>query len=402
LINNDLIPKVGCYGGLGASGDLPQNGRVLSVLRQLPGTKIWSETGFIDASQALKSKGFKPLILAPKAGLGLVNGDNFSTAAAFHLTRETLFALLTQAVAGAMMFEMTLATNRSLHPLIYKIRKHQGQEEVASLYLNLIQDSQYIRNEMKELLPSVDGRKVQDVYSIRCLSQFFGVSWERVKWAMDTVEINANSASDNPLWTTDDTRLEGEKPGQWVSGGNFIAEYMVEVMDALRKTITQIVKVNDRHMSKLIDPHENNGLTPNLSYKDAISQCTFKGIQAQAGMFEVYSTFLSMPISTLFGVHEQNNQDITSHAMTSGLIGRENLQVCWLSLAQLMIALAQAVDLREGSSKLSSKTKKIYDFVRQDIEFAKTEKPLGPEIELIASKLQTIEFRNLLVEEVLS
>lgn len=403
LLNNDLIPKVGVFGGLGASGDLPQNGRVLSVMRQLAGTKIWKgDSSFEDAPMALQKKGLKPLHIEPKAGLGLVNGDNFSTAAAFHLTRETMFVLLTQAVIGSMMLEMLLATNRSLHPLVSEVRPHQGQGEVADVYRKLIKGSQYIRDEMKVLLPRVEGRKVQDVYSIRCLTQFLGVSWERVKWAMETIEINANSTSDNPLWVPKGFETEGEDSWQWVSGGNFLAEYMVEVMDSLRKTLTHVVKLNDRHIARLIDPHENNGLTPNLSHKDAISQCSFKGVQAQAGMFDVYSMFLSMPISTLFGVHEQNNQDLTSHAMTSGHIGRELLKVTWLSLAQTSISLAQAVDLREGKGKLAPKTLKFYNYIRDHVGFVKSEQPLGPQIELIAEKLQTTEFRKLLVEDILA
>ncbi len=403
LLNHGLIPKVGSYGALGASGDLPQNGRVLSVMRQMPGAQIWGKNGsFLDARKALLDKKILPLKLAPKAGLGLVNGDNFSTASAFHLARETMFALLTQAVTGSLMMEMLIATNRSLHPIVGEVRPHEGQNEVAKIYRNLISGSKYIRDEMLTLLPRVKGRKVQDVYSIRCLAQFLGISWERVKWAMDKIEINANSTADNPLWVPKSMALKGEEPWQWVSGGNFLAMYMVEVIDELRKTLTHIVKVNDRHLARLIDPHENNGLPPNLSHSDALSKCTFKGIQAQAGMFDVYSMFLSLPISTLFGVHEQNNQDLTSHAMTSGIIGRENLRITWLSLSQLAIALAQAVDLREGKRYLARRTMYFYEYIRSYVPMTKREESLGLQIELLAEKLQNLEFRKLLLETILN
>jgi histidine ammonia-lyase len=151
-------------------------------------------------------------------------------------------------------------------------------------------------------------------------------------------------------------------------------------------------------MALLINPHENNGLPANLSDKEAISQCTFKGIQAQAGMFDVYSTFLSFPISTLFGVHEQNNQDVTSHAMTSGLIGRENLRITWLSLSQLLIGLSQAADLRGGPDKLSPKTKKVYEFIREKVPYVKEERPMGADIESLAEQIQSKQFRQLIME----
>jgi phenylalanine ammonia-lyase len=400
FINEDLVPVVGSYGGLGASGDLPQNGRVLSVLRQLEGTKIWNDGEPVNAKEVLQGKGVNPLDLDPKAGLGFVNGDNFSTASAFHIAQETTFALLVQSLCGALIYETLEASNRSLHPMISAIRQHSGQGEVSETLRNLLSGSKYVRDELKDILPPKEGRKIQDIYSIRCMSQYFGPSWERVKWAFDTIETNSNSASDNPLWTNEEFISEGETPFQWVSGGNFLAMYMVEVIDSLRKTLTHIVKINDRHMSRLIDPHENNGLPANLSDKEAISQCTFKGIQAQAGMFDVYSTYLSFPISTLFGVHEQNNQDLTSHAMTSGILARENLRVTWLSLSQLLIAQAQAVDLREGPEKLSPKTKNIYKFVREHVNYIKQEQPLGPIIEDFSLTIQGKEFRKLILDTI--
>lgn len=401
FINEDFIPVVGSYGGLGASGDLPQNGRVLSALRQLEGTKLWSDGEPKDITKILQGSKVAPLILDPKAGLGFVNGDNFSTASAFQVAYETTFALLTQMLCGALMYEMLEATNRSLHPMISGVRQHSGQGEVSAMFRNLLSGSKYVRDELKEILPPVEGRKIQDIYSIRCMAQYLGPSWERVKWALDTIEINANSASDNPLWASDEYVNPEETPFQWVSGGNFLAMYMVEVIDSLRKTLTHIVKINDRHMSRLIDPNENNGLPANLSDKQALSQCTFKGIQAQAGMFDVYSTYLSFPISTLFGIHEQNNQDLTSHAMTSGILARENLKVTWLSLSQLMIALAQAVDLRGGPDNLSPKTKLVYDFVRSKVPYIKSEQPMGPKIEDLSVSLQSKEFRNLILENIL-
>ncbi len=397
LLNHDIIPVVGSYGGLGASGDLPQNGRVLSLMRQLPGTKVWGKYGFEDGPTALKNHKFKTLVLDPKTGLGLVNGDNFSTASAFHLARETVFVLLTQVITGSMVIEALEGTNRSLHPMLSQVRAHSGQIEVSAILRRVLGGSKYVRDELQELLPHVEGRKVQDVYSLRCQAQFLGISWERVKWALDVIETNANGASDNPLWVTEEYALAGETAGQWVSGGNFLAEYMVEVTDTLRKILTHVVKINDRHLSKLIDPHENNGLPANLSHQDAISQCTFKGIQAQAGMFDVYSMVLATPVSTLFGVHEQNNQDVTSHAMTSGILGRENLQVTWYSLAQLLIALMQAIDLRDGPKKLSPVTKQVYEQIRKEVPFIKKEMPLGPYIELVAEKLKTDTFRTLLI-----
>jgi histidine ammonia-lyase len=90
---------------------------------------------------------------------------------------------------------------------------------------------------------------------------------------------------------------------------------------------------------------------------------------------------LSDPVSTRFGVHEEGNQDVTSHAMTSGLLGLENLRVLRYSLAQNLLAAAQAIDLRGGPDKLSPRTRPLYDFIRQQTGKVMEEQPLGPDIE---------------------
>src|SRR5262249_2073928 len=151
--------------------------------------------------------------------------------------------------------------------------------------------------------PRGPGVSVQDAYSLRALAQFHGPNVERLQAALHTLAVNANAVSDNPLWVAPEHATPGEEPWQWVSGGNFLAMHVAEVMDGLRKTLTQIVKLNDRHLARLVTPHQSNGLPPNLSDPAAVTQCTFKGVQIQSGMFEVYSSLLSVPVTTFFGVH---------------------------------------------------------------------------------------------------
>jgi histidine ammonia-lyase len=98
-------------------------------------------------------------------------------------------------------------------------------------------------------------------------------------------------------------------------------------------------------------------------------------------MFDVYSTYLSFPITTLFGVHEEGNQDITTHALTSGILAAENLRVARYALAQTLLALAQAIDHRGGPALLAEATRPVYEFVRERAEYAVSERPLHMSIE---------------------
>jgi histidine ammonia-lyase len=143
-------------------------------------------------------------------------------------------------------------------------------------------------------------------------------------------------------------------------------------------------------------------LPANLSDADAISSCTFKGMQLQSGMFDVYSMTLAQPVTTLFGIHEEANQDITVHSLTSAIMAQTNLEVLRYSLAMNLIAVAQAVDLRGGPGKLSPRTRPVYKFVRSYVSYVKKERPLHNEIETIAKKIQSGELNEVLRSHVFS
>ncbi len=401
MLNNQITPLVSQYGGIGASGDLAHNCRVLSAARQLSGVKVWDKNGVIkEAKEALTEAGIPALKLDPKAGLGLVNGDNFSTSLATILAVDTLQALLVSCITGAMSIEVLRGSNRSFHTLLSDVRPHPGQKQVASIYRYLLDASKLIYQEMDGHKIKPKGVNVQDAYSLRCLSQYHAPNFEKILSIFSTITINANSVSDNPLWVSPEFASPGEKPWQWVSGGNFLAMHMAESMDGLRKTMTQIVKLNDRHLARMVNPDENNGLPANLSDRKAPTQCVFKGVQIQSGMFEVYSTLLSIPVTTFFGVHEEMNQDVTSHALTSGILGLENLKLVRYSIAQNLLAITQAVDLLGGPNNLSVKTKPIYELVRSKTVYVEKERPLNNDIEAVYQSLISGELISLMREQV--
>jgi phenylalanine ammonia-lyase len=397
LLNLGLTPHVQQFGGLGASGDLAHNSRVVSVLRQLHGAKVRDREGRLrDAREALTEAGLPPLELDPKAGLGLCNGDNFSTALALLVAVDTLRLLLAMIAVSALTVEALRGTDRSFHPLLETVRPHEGQQEAAGMFRHLLDGSRLAHQEMAGHQRRPSGDSVQDGYSVRGVAQYLAVSIERARAAFSILTVNANAVSDNPLWVPPEMTTPGEAAWQWVSGANFLAMHAAEVLDGMRKTITQVVKLADRHLARLVNPGKSNGLPANLSETTAVTGCAFKGVEIQSGMFEVYSTLLSFPVTTMFGVHEEGNQDITSHALTSGILALENLKLARYAIAQNLIALAQAVDFRGGPAELSPRTRPLYEFVRARAEYLTTEKPLHAEIERLHDAQVTGELGDVL------
>src|SRR3989344_2425988 len=151
MLNKQLTPCVNQYGGIGASGDLAHNCRILNAARQMDNVYIKDQNGQISsAKDAFGKAGIRKLKLDPKAGLGLVNGDNFSTALASILAIDTLQVLVLATAIGAMTIEVLRGSNRTFHPLLSQVRPHQGQKEVASVYRYLLSGSKLIFNEMRE------------------------------------------------------------------------------------------------------------------------------------------------------------------------------------------------------------------------------------------------------------
>jgi histidine ammonia-lyase len=269
------------------------------------------------------------------------------------------------------------------------------------MYRYLLEGSDLARQDMLGHTVRDAGVQIQDAYSLRCISQYHAFNFDRMASIFQAIEVNANSVSDNPLWVSPEYALPEEQPWHWLSGGNFLAMYMAESIDSLRKIMTHIVKLNDRHLARMVHPAFNNGLPANLSDPASVAQCTFKGVQIQAGMFDVYSSLLSIPVTTFFGTHEEHNQDVTSHALTSGILALENLRLVRYSIAQSLVALAQAVDLRGGPARLSPRTRPVYDFVRSRVNYVDKERPLNADIELLYEGIRSGALMSCLRKDVL-
>jgi len=402
LLNKNITPIVGSYGSVGASGDLAQNGRIVSALLALPSVYAFDSKGRKTKIKTLFKKiGIEPVRLAPKEGLALVNGDNFSSATAVIIADEVAKLLLIEVGCSALFIQSIMGSSRNFHPLLSKLRPHEGQEFVSGILRNLLDNSSLAKQDLQGPLTADKNELVQDPYSIRCLPQYLGSDWEILGNIWKTLTININSVSDNPVWTTPETVLKNEVPYQWVSGGNFMAMHVAESLDMLRKILVHLIKLNDRHLARLVHPKFNKGLPANLSGNRSIGQLTFKGLQTQMGMFDVYSSLLVSPASTAFSYHEEFNQDITSHAPSSGILARELLRVAKLAIATNLIAVCQAIDLRGGPRLLSGSSRPIYDWVRSKVSFIRTVQPLGHVVELVAGQLMDPGLIKPLLNEVI-
>ena len=125
LVNHEVYPCIPAKGSVGASGDLAPLAHMSCVLLGEGQARYQGEV--ISAGQALEIAGLKPMALAPKEGLALLNGTQVSTAFALRglFEAEDLFA--SAIVVGGLTVEATLSSRRPFDPRIHEVRGQQGQ-----------------------------------------------------------------------------------------------------------------------------------------------------------------------------------------------------------------------------------------------------------------------------------
>lgn len=238
MLTRDLLPVVPTQGSVGASGDLAplahMSATMLGVGEILLGGRRQP------AADALAAAGLEPVTLGPKEGLALLNGTQFSTAYALAglFEAEQLFGHAL--IAGALSTEAAKGSDTPFDARIHRLRGHRGQIESAGALAQLMAGSA-IRASHRD-----NDARVQDPYCLRCQPQVMGASLDLLRHAAQTLAIEANSVSDNPLvFPADDAVL---------SGGNFHAEPVAFAADVIALALCEIGSLAERRIAMLVDP----------------------------------------------------------------------------------------------------------------------------------------------------
>ena len=196
------------------------------------------------AMEAIQTCEMVPLTLRAKDGLSLINGTSL-IAGMLSLAVEKLRQLLTYAdIVAGMSIDATESTLTPFGEQIHKVRPHLGQLFVASRMEMILSDSTI-------LMDHEDCNRVQDPYSFRCIPQVHGPVQETLQKLMDTVAIELNSSTDNPLIFPD---AENPGPHEVVSQGNFHAEVLAIVSDTMSLALFELSSISERRIDQMLDP----------------------------------------------------------------------------------------------------------------------------------------------------
>jgi histidine ammonia-lyase len=234
MLNAGIHPLAPRTASVGA-GDLGQMAGMAQVAIGVGRAEYGGEEMF--GGEALRRAGISPLRLEAKDGLALVSSNAVSIGSAAMVVAAAEQSMAAADTAVALSMEATGGNPSISLPVVAEAKPIPGQIAAAT----------HLREELagSRLLTEETAHSVQDALSFRVVPQVHGALREYVAAARRAVEIELNSASDNPLVAIDEQAI--------VSNGNFHPMVMAISFDALRVAIAHVGLLSDRRMSHLWD-----------------------------------------------------------------------------------------------------------------------------------------------------
>jgi len=295
LLRAGVYPLIPCQGSVGASGDLAPLAHMSAVLLGVGEVRYRGRV--LSALEGLRRAGLKPLQLAAKEGLALLNGTQVSTALALAglFAIEDVFAAAL--VAGALTVDALKGSDAPFDARIHVLRRQPGQIRVARRLRALLAGSRVRASHL-------DCTRVQDPYSLRCQPQVMGACLDLLHNAAATLQREANAVTDNPLVFPRDAVV--------LSGGNFHAEPVAFAADQLAMALAEIGSLSERRIALLVDT-KMSGL-PAYLVKNSGLNSGFMVAQVTAAALAAENKALAHPASIDSIPTSANQEDHVSMA----------------------------------------------------------------------------------------
>jgi histidine ammonia-lyase len=253
MLNAGVHPEIPSKGSVGASGDLAPLAHLALVLIGEGDAEYAGE--LLPGGDALARAGLAPLTLEAKEGLSLINGtQGMLSIGSLALIRAERLAE-TADVTGAMSLEALKGSMGPFDEAIVSARPHAGALASAKHLRALLEDSKIAESH-------ADCNEVQDAYSLRCMPQVHGAARDALAYVRGVLEVELNSATDNPLVLPD---------GRIQSGGNFHGQPVAAALDFATIAVTDLASIAERRLAQLVDPSLNRGLPPFLAIESGLN-----------------------------------------------------------------------------------------------------------------------------------
>jgi histidine ammonia-lyase len=225
--------------------------------------------------------------------------------------------------------------------------------------------------------------KIQDCYSIRCFPQVMGASVDAFNYVKKVIDVEINSATDNPLI------FDGEA----YSGGNFHGQPIALAMDFLGMAIAEIGDISERRSARLLDPKLNEGL-PAFLIKGSGLNSGFMITQYTAAALVSENKGLAHPACVDSIPTCANQEDHVSMGSISSRKGAIILKNVFSIVAIELYLAMQALDFRELSP--SPSVQLLKNIVRSKVKFVEDDRILYNDMDILTGMLKS----NMIVDQI--
>ncbi|MDQ0218758.1 histidine ammonia-lyase [Peribacillus cavernae] len=366
LLNSHIHPVIPQQGSLGASGDLAPLSHLALVLAGEG--KVHYKGNVCTTQDVYRQEGLKPIVLQAKEGLALINGTQTMTAMGVINWLEASDLAYQSEWIAALTMEGLGGIIDAFHPAIHEVRGYPQQIAVAERLRNILSGSKLITRQGE--------KRVQDAYSLRCIPQVHGASWQALDYVKEKLEIEVNAATDNPLI------FDGGKTV--ISGGNFHGQPIAIAMDFMKIAMAEFASISERRIERLVNPQLSD-LPPFLSPQPGLQSGAMIMQYCAASLVSENKT-LAHPASVDSIPSSANQEDHVSMGTIAARHAYSIIQNVRRVLAIECICALQAVEYR-GVEKIAPQTKSFYEEARKVVASINVDRVFSEDIERMAEWL---------------
>lgn len=357
FFNNDVYPVVYMQGSLGASGDLVPLAHLTLPLVGLGEVEYQGE--IITGAEMLQKLEWQPIQLASKEGLALLNGtQNMSAFAVWALLQSHRLSEWADRIA-AMSLDAYYGLTAPFIDAVHQVRPHKGQIATAARMRQLLEGSEIVEKPKQY---------VQDPYSFRCIPQVHGTVKDTIDYVASAVDVEVNSATDNPTVCPDDDLI--------ISAGNFHGEPIAMPMDFLSIALCELANISERRIYKLVSG--TRGLPSFLVANPGVNS-GFMITQYTAASVVSLNKTLSTPSSVDSIPSSQGQEDHVSMGANAAIKLYKVVLNTERVLAIELFNAAQALDFRRPL-KSSPAVETLHDSYRKVVPFIVDDEVMYPHI----------------------
>ena len=368
MLNTGVHPVIPEKGSVGASGDLAPLAHMALVLIGEGEAEYRGE--ILSGKEAMKKAGIPTVELDAKEGLALINGTPVMNATAALVLYDSINLMKNAHIAAAMSLEALNGLSLPFDERVQNVRAHRGQAKSAGNMRKLLKGS--------EICEMAQKKRVQDAYSLRCIPQVYGAIIDTIDYAKSTVEVEMNSATDNPLIFPE---------GDSISCGNFHGEPLALAMDFLKIALAEAGNISERRVARLMD--ENlSGLPPFLTENSGLNSGLML-TQYVAASLASENKVLSHPSSVDTIPTSANQEDHVSMGANAARHALEVLKNVEEIVSIEFLAASQGLEFQKYST--SPSTKAAFELIRKYVPRLKSDRPPYRDIKMIKKLIKSGE-----------